>query len=99
MLFPGIELGILTGLPLFVVMRRRHVHASVHPIYLTSVERAPRVSLLVGTVHRGPDILEEPLSEINGPTLIRGGFGIAGLLPARGFLSVHFLLEMGVQGN
>ena len=63
------------------------------------MDRAPHVILLVGAAQRGPDILEEPLAELPGPVLIHGGFGLAWLLPARGFLGVHFLLEMGGQVN
>ena len=99
MLLPGIDLGVLTGLSFFVVMRRRYVHATVHPVCFTSMERAPCIILLVGAAQSVPDILEEPLAELSGPALICGGFGISGRLLARGFLGVHFLLEVGVQGN
>ena len=94
-----IELGILTGLPFFVVMRRRHVHAAVHPVCFTSMERAPCVIIFIGAAHCGPDILEEPLAKLPGTAFICGGFGIDGILLARGFLGVTVLLEVGHQGN
>ena len=72
---PGIELGILTGMPFLVVIGRRHVHAAVHPICFTSMERAPYVIILVVAAHRGPNILEEPLAELPVPALIFGGVG------------------------
>ena len=80
-------------------MGRWHVHAAVHPVCFTSMERAPCIILLVEAAHRGPNILEEPLAKLPGPALIRSGVGLAGLLLARGLLGVHFLLEVGCQGN
>ena len=99
MFLPVIEIGILTCLPFFVFMRRRHVHADVHPVYFTSMERAPCIIILVGDTQRGPDILEEPLAELPGPALIHGGVGLSEILLARGLLGVYFLLEVGCQRN
>ena len=47
----------------------------------------------------GPVSFEEPRAELPCPTLIRIGVGLAGLLLARGLIGVHFLLEVGCQGN
>ena len=62
------------------------------------MERAPCIILLVGAAQRGTNILEEPLAELTGPTLICGGVGLAGILLARELLGVHFLLEVVCQG-
>ena len=80
-------------------MGRWYVHTAVHPVCFTSMERASCVILLVRAAYRGPDIPEDPLAELPGPALIRGGVGLAGFLLARGILGVHFLLEVGCQGN
>ena len=64
-----------------------------------SMERAPCVILLVGAAHCGPNILKGPLAEIPGPDLSGSRVGLAGILLARGILGVHFILEVGCQGN
>ena len=80
-------------------MGRRHVHAFVHPVCFMAMMRAPCIIILVRAAQCGPNILEESLANLPGPALIRGGFGLAGILLARGFLGVFFLLEVGGKGN
>ena len=80
------------------ILSEQQVHAAVHPVCFTSMERAPCVILIVGVAHRGTDILEEPLAELPGPDSIHSGVGLAGLILACGILGVHFLLEVGCHG-
>ena len=63
------------------------------------MERAPCVILFVGAANCGPNIFEEPLAQLSGPNLSLSSVGLAGLILAPGLLGVHFLLEVGFQGN